>query len=78
MTISNGPNNLEFLPNRLTITAKQQHAIQVLGDTDHQITFRLVHKLVTARMNDEPEIDHRKALGERSPVLLKCYLHGMN
>jgi len=32
MTISNEPNNLEFLPNRLTITAKQQQAIQALGD----------------------------------------------
>lgn len=32
MTIPKGPNNMDVLPNRLTIAAKQQHAIQVLGD----------------------------------------------
>jgi hypothetical protein len=48
------------------------------GETEHQITFRLVHNLVMARMNDDEEIEHRKALGERNPVLLKCYLHGVN
>lgn len=47
------------------------------GEMEHQVTFRLAHNLIMARMNDEPEIEHRKALGNREPVLLKHYLHGI-
>lgn len=32
MTIPYGKNELDFIPNRLAITANQQHAMQVLGD----------------------------------------------
>lgn len=32
MTFPNAENELDFFPNRLAITANQQHAIQVLGD----------------------------------------------
>jgi predicted regulator of Ras-like GTPase activity (Roadblock/LC7/MglB family) len=32
MTLPNGRNELDYLPNRLSITAKQQRTIQVLGD----------------------------------------------
>lgn len=45
------------------------------GEKEHQVTFRLAHNLISARVNDEPEIEHRKALGKRQPILLKYYLH---
>lgn len=45
------------------------------GEEEHQVTFRLAHNLISARMKDEPEIEHRNALGKRQPILLKYYLH---
>ena len=45
------------------------------GDQEHQVIFELAHNLIMARMNDEPEIKHRKALAKRQATLLKYYLH---
>ncbi|MDK1023014.1 MAG: hypothetical protein QGD92_02145 [Gammaproteobacteria bacterium] len=50
----------------------------LLGKTNHQITFKLAHNLIMARLKHKQEIEHRRALGHQHPILLKYYLDNID